>query len=131
MDERTNLPQRGIKKILIVEDHESMRRLLSLEVSLMGFEPITASNGREGVERALAEKPDLVLLDLMMPEMDGWEAAKTLRSRPETRDIPILAETALFRQPDLNTCLLAGCDDYLVKPFTYEDLEEKLRALSP
>jgi CheY-like chemotaxis protein len=131
MDERTNLPKSRIKKILIVEDHDSMRHLLSLEISLMGFQPITASNGREGVEKALEEKPDLVLLDFMMPEMDGWEAARTLRSRPETRDIPILAETALFRQPDLNACLLAGCDDYLVKPFSYEDLEGKLRALSP
>jgi two-component system, cell cycle response regulator DivK len=121
--------QGRMKKILIVEDHPHMRRLLMLELSLMGFEIITANNGREGVEKALAERPDLILLDFMLPEMDGWEAARSLRACPETKDIPIVAETALFRQPDLNSCLQAGCDDYLVKPFTYKDLEKKLRAL--
>jgi two-component system phosphate regulon response regulator PhoB len=130
MDELTSLTQSRSKKILIVEDHDSMRHLLSLELSLMGFEAITARNGREGVEKAVAERPDLVLLDFMMPEMNGWDVAKNLRERPETRDIPIVAETALFSQCERNTCLEAGCDDYLVKPFTYEDLEEKVRAFT-
>jgi two-component system alkaline phosphatase synthesis response regulator PhoP len=94
----------------------------------MGFEPITAENGKEGVERALAEKPDLVLLDILMPVMDGLETVRTLRANSATKDIPILAETALSRQTDLNSCLQAGCNDYLVKPFTYKDLEEKLRS---
>lgn len=118
----------GMKKVLIVEDHPDMRRLLSLELELMGFEPITAQNGKEAVEKALSQKPHLVLMDILMPEMDGREAARILRANPETKDIPILAETALSRQTDLNSCLQAGCNDYLVKPFTYKDLEEKLRA---
>jgi CheY-like chemotaxis protein len=117
-----------MKKVLIVEDHPDMRRLLSLELELMGFEPITAQNGKEAVEKALSQKPHLVLMDILMPEMDGREAARILRANPETKDIPILAETALSRQTDLNSCLQAGCNDYLVKPFTYKDLEEKLRA---
>jgi CheY-like chemotaxis protein len=126
--ERENSPQPRMKKILIVEDHPDMRHLLSLELSVMGFEPITAENGREGVEKAISEKPDLVLLDVMMPEMDGWDAARILRANPETKDIPIVAETALSDQRDLNSCLQAGCNDYLVKPFTYKDLQQKLRA---
>jgi CheY-like chemotaxis protein len=117
-----------MKKILIVEDHPDMRHLLSLELALMGFETITAQNGREGFEKAVSEKPDLVLLDIMMPEMDGREAARRLRAHPETKDIPIVAETALSREPELNSCLEAGCNDYLVKPFTLTDLEKKLRA---
>jgi CheY-like chemotaxis protein len=117
-----------MKKVLIVEDHPDMRMLLSLELEHMGFEPITAENGKEGVERALSEKPDLVLLDILMPVMDGLETVRTLRGNLATKDIPILAETALSRQADLNSCLQAGCNDYLVKPFTYRDLEEKLRS---
>lgn len=117
-----------MKKVLIIEDHPDMRQLLSLEIQLMGFEAITAENGREGVEKAISEKPDLVLLDIMMPYMDGCEAARIIRANPQTKDIPLIAETALFRQIDLNTCLQAGCNDYIVKPFTHKDLEEKLRA---
>jgi CheY-like chemotaxis protein len=60
--------------------------------------------------------------------MDGWDAARILRANPETKDIPIVAETALSDQRDLNSCLQAGCNDYLVKPFTYKDLQQKLRA---
>jgi CheY-like chemotaxis protein len=126
--EKETVAQPRVKKILIVEDHPDTRRLLSLELTVMGFEPITAQNGREGVEKALSEKPDLVLLDVMMPEMDGWDAARILRANPETKDIPILAETALSDRKDLNTCLQAGCDDYLVKPFTYQELRQKINA---
>ena len=118
-----------MKKVLVVEDHPDMRKLLSLELELMGFEPITARGGKEGVEKALSEKPHLVLLDICMPDMDGRDVARILRARPETKDIPIVAETALSNQRDLNSCLQAGCDDCLVKPFTYKDLEEKLHAL--
>jgi CheY-like chemotaxis protein len=126
--EKENTPPARAKKILIVEDHPDMRRLLSMELTVMGFEPITAQNGSEGVARAISEKPDLVLLDLMMPEMDGWNAARILRTNPETKDIPILAETALADPKDLSSCMEAGCNDYLVKPFTYEELQRKISA---
>lgn len=118
-----------MKKILVIEDHPDMRKLLSLELEVMGFEPITAGNGKEGVEKAIAEKPNLVLLDILMPDMDGRQTARLLRANPETKDIPIVAETALSNQKDLNSCLEAGCNDYLVKPFTYKDLEKKLQRL--
>ncbi len=120
-----------MKKVLIVEDHADMRELLSWQVELMGFVPITAKHGKEGVEKALAEKPHLVLMDIMMPGMDGRETARALRANPETQDIPILAATALFRDSDLRSCLEAGCNGYIVKPFTFQELQAKLREFIP
>ena len=115
-----------MKKILIVEDNPDMRKLLNLELELMGFEPILAGGGKEGIEKAISEKPHLVLLDIFMPDMDGRDTARILRRNPETKDIPIVAEMALSDRKDLSNCLRAGCNDYLVKPFSYKDLEEKL-----
>jgi len=120
-----------MKKILIVEDHADMRELLSWQVELMGFVPITARHGKEGVAKALSEKPNLVLMDIMMPGMDGRETARSLRAHPETRNIPILAATALFRDSDLRSCLEAGCNGYIVKPFTFQELQAKLREFIP
>lgn len=120
-----------MKKVLIVEDHADMRELLSWQVELMGFVPITAKHGKEGVEKALSEKPQLVLMDIMMPGMDGRETARALRANPETKDIPILAATALFRDSDLKSCLEAGCNGYIVKPFTFQELQAKLREFIP
>lgn len=117
----------GMKKVLVVEDSPDMRKLLSIELKLMGFEPITAGGGKEGIEKAISEKPELVLLDILMPDMDGRDTARILRRNAETKDIPIIAETALSDRRDLNSCLDAGCNDYLVKPFSYKNLEEKLR----
>ncbi len=116
-----------MKKILIIEDHADMRELLTWQIELMGFTPIAAKHGKEGIEKAIAEKPDLVLMDIMMPGMDGWEAARELRAHPETKGVPILAATALFRDSDLKTCLDAGCNGYIVKPFTFQELQGKLR----
>ena len=120
-----------MKKVLIVEDHADMRELLSWQIELMGFLPITAKHGKEGVEKALSEKPHLVLMDIMMPGMDGRESARALRENPETKNIPILAATALFRDSDLKSCLEAGCNAYIVKPFTFQELRAKLRELIP
>src|SRR3989338_4821188 len=117
------------RKILVVEDHPDMRELLLRQMQLMGFLVILAKHGAEGVERALKEKPHLILMDIMMPGIDGWEDTRWLRSNPETRDIPILAATALFRESDLRACLEAGCDDYIVKPFSFEELRGKVKEL--
>ena len=116
-----------MKKILIVEDHSDMRELLTWQIELMGYLPIPAKHGKEGVEKAVAEQPHLILLDIMMPGMDGWEAARTLRANPETKNIPILAATALFRDSDLRSCLDAGCNGYIVKPFTFQELQGKVQ----
>jgi CheY-like chemotaxis protein len=116
-------------KILIVEDNPDMRDLLALRVQLTGYTPVLASHGKEGVEKANAERPDLILMDMMMPVMDGWEAARILRASRETKDIPILATTAVFRSDDLKACLDAGCNGYLVKPFDGVELQRKIREM--
>ena len=113
-------------KILIVEDNSDMRNLLCLIVERLFYLPVLACHGREGLEKAIAEKPQLILMDMRMPVMDGWEATRALRTHPDTKNIPILATTALFRPHELRTCLEAGCNDYLVKPFSCVDLQTKI-----
>ncbi len=119
--------QAAMKKALIIEDHPDMLDVLSRQLELLKFTVISVDNGMEGVEKAIAEKPDLILMDIMMPEMDGREATRIIRSNPGTKDIPILAITVLFREKELKKCIEAGCNDYLVKPFTFEELQEKIK----
>ncbi len=120
-----------MKKVLIIEDHADMRELLSWQVELMGFAPIVAKLAREGIDKALAERPDLIILDIMMPGMDGWQAARELREKPGMENVPILAATALFRDADLKACIEAGCNGYIVKPFTFQELQAKVGELVP
>jgi CheY-like chemotaxis protein len=93
--------------------------------------PIAAKRGRDGVDKALSEKPKLIIMDIMMPGMDGWQATRELRANGVTKDIPILAATALFRDTDLKSCIDAGCNGYIVKPFTFQELQGKVRELIP
>jgi two-component system, cell cycle response regulator DivK len=116
-------------KILIVEDNSDMRDLVCLIVERLFYLPVLACHGKEGLEKAITEKPQLILMDMRMPVMDGWEAARALRSHPDTKNIPILATTALFRPHELRTCLEAGCNDYLVKPFSCIDLQSKIEEM--
>ena len=116
-------------KILIVEDHSDMRELVRLILGSLDYVPIVASHGQECLEKAIAEKPQLIIMDMRMPVMDGWEAAKVLRANPDTKNIPILATTALFRPDEIKTCLEAGCNGYIVKPFSCLDLQTKIRKL--
>jgi CheY-like chemotaxis protein len=116
-------------KVLLVEDHPDIRHVLRVQLERMGFAVIIAKNGKQGVETAIAEKPDLILMNSMMPEMDGWEATRILRENNETKDIPILAATAMSRPSDIHTSIDAGCNDYIVKPFTFEELQRKIQAL--
>ncbi|HLN87566.1 MAG TPA: response regulator [Candidatus Limnocylindrales bacterium] len=120
-----------MKKVLIIEDHADMRELLSWQVELMGLAPVVAKLAREGIDKALAEPPDLIILDIMMPGMDGWQVARELREKPEMKDVPILAATALFRDVDLKACTEAGCNGYIVKPFTFQELQAKVQELVP
>ena len=120
-----------MKKVLVVEDHPDMRELLIWQMELMGFAAIPAKHGSEGVEKALREKPQLILMDIMMPGMDGWKATRILRSNPDTQSIPIVAATALFRESDLKSCIEAGCNDYIVKPFTFQELRGKVQEYIP
>ena len=120
-----------MKKILIIEDHADMRELLTWQVELMGFAALSARQGSEGLQKAQSENPDLIILDIMMPGMDGWQAARELTANLATKDIPILAATALFRDPDLKTCIDSGCNGYIVKPFTFQELQGKVKELIP
>jgi CheY-like chemotaxis protein len=120
-----------MKKALIVEDHPDMVEMLTLQLKRLGFSVISASNGKEGVKKAVKEKPDLILMDIMMSGIDGREATRMIRSKPETKDIPILAITCLFRESELRECIEAGCNDYIVKPFTFKELQEKIQEFFP
>lgn len=120
---------RGPMKILIVDDNPDMRNLLERLIKLMGYVAISAENGAEGCEKAIEKKPDLILVDVMMRHMDGCEVARTLRTYPDTKGIPILATTALSRPSDLEACLEAGCNDYILKPFSCLDLRAKIGEL--
>ncbi len=120
-----------MKKALVIEDHPDMLDVLSRQLEMLGFAVFTASNGEEGVEKASGEKPDLILMDIMMPGMDGREATRRIRSNPMSKDIPILATTVLFRESELNQCIEAGCNDYMVKPFTFKELREKIKEILP
>jgi len=117
------------KKILIVEDIPGLIHILELEVQRLGYETILASNGEEAVEMAIAQLPNLIMMDIMMPEMDGLEAARRIRENPHTRAIPIIAVTALSSRKDKEKCLESGCDDYLSKPFTASQLSSSITEL--
>jgi two-component system, cell cycle response regulator DivK len=116
-------------KILLVEDHNGIRHLLESELKRLGFAVIIAKNGQEGVERAIAAKPDLILMNSKMPEMNGWQAARILRADPEAKNIPILAATAMSQPCDIQSWIEAGCNDYIIKPFAFDELLKKIKAL--
>ncbi len=105
------------KKILIVEDDLDMQDLYQA-VLRKDYEAIPATNGKEAVDLAVAEVPDLILMDIMMPQMNGLQATQLIRMHPKTCSIPIIAVTALSSRRDKEKCLQSGCDDYLSKPFT-------------
>ena len=116
-------------KILIVDDNPDVREVLQCQLKMLGYLVISAENGYVAIEKATVEQPDLILMDIMMPGMDGWQASRAVRANPDTKDIPILAATAMCRRADLNACLEAGCNGYIVKPFTMMELKEKIGQL--
>ncbi len=128
---KTAMDQFRMKKALIVEDHPDLLHILTLKLEMLGFAVISANNGKQGVAKAIEENPDLILMDIRMPVMDGREATRRIRSNPKTQDIPILASTVLFRESDLSSCIEAGCNDYITKPFTFKQLQEKILDFIP
>jgi CheY-like chemotaxis protein/CRP-like cAMP-binding protein len=112
------MPQR---KILIIDDHDDIRENTSEILSLGGYHTLTAENGKRGIEMALKEKPDLIVCDIMMPELDGYGVLHLLRKNPETEDIPLIFLTAKAERADLRKGMEMGADDYVTKPF--EELE--------
>ena len=116
-------------KLLYVEDNEMNRDMLSRRLARRGHEVLLAVDGEQGIARATAEKPDLILMDMSLPVMDGWEATRRLKAAPETEGIPIIGLTAHAMATDRDKCLEAGCDDYDTKPVEFGRLLEKIERL--
>ena len=116
-------------KILYVEDNEDNVYMLSQRLKKQGFKVSIASDGLEGIEMARRDKPDLILMDLGLPSLDGWKAARHLKQAPDTRSIPILALSAHTMPGDRERALAAGCDEYDAKPVIFEKLLAKIDAL--
>jgi two-component system, cell cycle response regulator DivK len=116
-------------KILIVEDNEENRDSLSRRLQRRGFEVLTAGDGNVGVAMAQSEKPDLVLMDMNMPELDGWEATRQIKAAPETQDLPVIALTAHAMSGDRDRALGVGCSDYHTKPVDFPKLLAQVEAI--
>ncbi len=118
-------------KILYVEDNEDNIYMLSRRLERKGYEIIVAKDGEQGVAMARAETPALILMDLSLPILNGWEATQQLKASPETRDIPVIGLSAHAMTGDREKALAAGCDDFDTKPVELQRLLEKIQALLP
>ena len=117
----------SMKKILLVEDNEMNRDMLSRRLARKGFEVVIAVDGAEAVKMAESEMPALILMDMSLPVIDGWEATRLLKAQDLTKGTPIIALTAHAMSGDREKCLEAGCDDYDTKPIEFKRLLEKIK----
>ena len=113
-------------KVLVVDDEVYILHILEFSLGAEGFEVITANNGELAVEKAKAEQPDLIVLDIMMPVLDGYETCRRLKARPETKGIPVVLLTAKGREADKRLGFEAGAVDYIMKPFSPSRLIERI-----
>jgi CheY-like chemotaxis protein len=118
-------------KILYVEDNEDNIYVLENRLKRQGYEMVIARDGASGVRLAASEKPDVILMDLSLPVLDGWEATRQIKAAPQTRHIPVIALTANAMTGDREKALAAGCDDFDIKPVVLPRLLEKIRAVTP
>lgn len=118
-----------MSRILLVEDNEMNRDMLSRRLERKAYEVIIAIDGQAGVNMASSESPDLILMDLSLPVIDGWEATRRLKANPATQSIPVIALTAHAMAGDEQKALQAGCDDYDTKPVNFQRLLGKIEAL--
>lgn len=116
-------------KILLVEDNEMNRDMLSRRLQRKGYDVLMALDGEEGVRKARTDRPDLVLMDMSLPVLDGWEATRQIKADAETKAIPVLALTAHAMAGDREQAIAAGCDDYDSKPIEFPRLLGKIEAL--
>jgi len=116
-------------RILLIEDNEMNRDMLSRRLERKGYETIIAVDGQEGVEKTESEKPDLILMDMSLPVLDGWEATRKLKSNSVTQGIPIIGLSAHAMSGDREKAMEAGCDDYDTKPVELPRLLEKIESL--
>jgi DNA-binding response OmpR family regulator len=117
------------KKVLIVDDERLIRDLVTFRLESKGFEIVYAENGKQAMERLEQEQPDLLVLDIMMPEMSGIDVCRAIKSKPETRHIKVILLTARVQDTDETEGLAAGADLYLTKPFRPNNLLAKIEAL--
>jgi len=116
-------------KILLVEDNEMNRDMLSRRLQKQGYEIVIAVDGEEGLDKAQSERPALILMDMSLPGIDGWEATRRLKAAPQTRAIPVIALTAHAMADDRDKATAAGCDDFDTKPVELSRLLSKIQAL--
>jgi two-component system, cell cycle response regulator DivK len=116
-------------KILLVEDNEMNRNMLSRRLVRRGYEVVIAMDGRQGTEMAISERPDLIIMDMTLPVMDGWEATRRVKGNDVTRQIPVIALTAHAMAGDRERAMEVGCDDYDTKPVELPRLLGKIAAL--
>jgi CheY-like chemotaxis protein len=115
--------------ILLVEDNEMNRDMLSRRLQRRGYDVLMAMDGEKGVAIAQAKLPDLILMDMSLPVLDGWAATRILKAHPDTQPIPIIALTAHAMSGDREKCIEAGCDDYDTKPIEFSRLLDKIQTL--
>ena len=118
-------------KILLVEDHEEIWDFLSRRLRRRGFEVAVATDGQEGIDKSKSEAPDVILLDMNLPTVDGWSAAGLIRADPATATVPIIALTAHAMSGDKDKAIAAGCTDYCPKPIDFSDLLAKIDKYGP
>ena len=118
-------------KILYVEDNDDNIYMLERRLKRAGFEVLIARDGAQGVAMALAEPPDLILMDISLPVLDGWEATRQIKAAPQTKHIPVIALTASAMTSDKEKALAVGCDDFDTKPVELTRLLDKIQALAP
>lgn len=116
-------------RVLLAEDHRDMREVLCLQLQLLGYEVAVATNGMDAVAMALSKHPDIILMDVLMPKMDGFEAVSQIRQNPEIRQIPVLAVTGWVSSVSRKKYLASGFDDYIAKPFTHKELQNAIEKL--
>ncbi|MCH7819584.1 MAG: response regulator [Candidatus Marinimicrobia bacterium] len=115
--------------ILLADDDELNLDLLSRKLKSNGYDTITATNGKEAISLAVSTKPDLILMDMSLPELDGWEATRQLKADNSTKNIPVISLTAHAMPEDRAKALAAGCDEYETKPIVFENLFAKMEML--
>jgi two-component system, cell cycle response regulator DivK len=118
-----------VPKILLVEDNEMNRNMLSRRLVRRGYEVVIAVDGQQGTEMAISERPDLIIMDMSLPVMDGWEATRRVKGNDVTRQIPVIALTAHAMAGDREKAMEVGCDDYDTKPVEWPRLLGKIAAL--
>src|SRR5262245_12747382 len=116
-------------KILVVDDEIYIVHILDFSLGMEGYEVVTALDGEQGLEKARAQRPDLIVLDIMMPKLDGYETCKMLKADPETRSIPIILLSAKGRNIEQKNGIAVGADDYITKPFSPRKLVERINSI--